>query len=162
MNDSSSPCWRSADSAGSRRRRSASSPAGPISRPTPPTVPEHHRQARVGVRRVPAEHGVIDRGDRRRGEAQQEAVERAVVEPAPPRAARLFVGRCSRRRSRADGEASARRAARAAARTSVAWRDPIVRDANQNLRRPIAERRRRRTIPTAPNSVTITPCGTTA
>ena len=46
---------------------------------------ENDRQARVGIRRAPAEHVVVECRDRRRGEAEKEAVEGAVVQPASPR-----------------------------------------------------------------------------
>ena len=43
---------------------------------------EHDGEARVRIGRAPAEHVVVDRGDRRRGKAQHEAIKRAVVQPA--------------------------------------------------------------------------------
>ena len=65
---------------------------------------EHDGHAGIRVRRDPAKEQVIDRGDRRRREAEREAVERAVMELAAPRRPDPPSRSCSPRRSRADVE----------------------------------------------------------
>ena len=86
---------------GSRVCASAASPNGPTSNRIARRT-EQHRKARDGVGRLPPEDAVVNRRHRRRREAQREAVEGAVMEPAPPRQAHLQVGRGNPPRCRGD------------------------------------------------------------
>ena len=92
-NSPSSPLASSPPRSGSRVFRSAASPSGPTSRPNPPAAPSRTGRLEYAYGALPPEHAVINRSDRRRGEAQEETVERAVVEPAPPRQTHLQIRR---------------------------------------------------------------------
>ncbi len=79
------------DGIGSSTNFIANRPTVPISSSTPPTVPSSTGSADERVGRRPAQERVIDEPDRRRREAQHEAVEHRVMQIAAAHRERLGI-----------------------------------------------------------------------